>query len=277
MDIPKANKSKKKDNSASHELNEKRRKELEAIILNFLKSNEKTTKFSTKLNAFERFLIHEIATQNGLIHQSQGEGEERYIMLIKQNDEADGSQECTQKECEENKKVYDKYSTKENNLLNQKDNVKNQRKRKKDKKKEFTEEDRNKIETANCDLLGNEKEEIYEVEMEPQKDQIKHQESLTLNQNINNDSFKQLSSDLAPSNVEKKPSKKVNKEKEQTELSKPQIKKQCDICSSEILCRNFDLHLLRCEKLRKEKKIKEEINKRQVRNIFIEQTQLPCN
>ena len=75
---------KKKDLEKEKEKNEERRKELEKKISDFVKDKTASSlEFPKGLNSYERLLVHEIAEKNGLIHASQGEGTDRFIVLEK--------------------------------------------------------------------------------------------------------------------------------------------------------------------------------------------------
>jgi ATP-dependent RNA/DNA helicase IGHMBP2 len=62
---------------------EERREEFEKILQKFLTSSKQEHCFSADLNSFERRLVHDIADKLGLIHESSGVGEERFILVKK--------------------------------------------------------------------------------------------------------------------------------------------------------------------------------------------------
>ncbi|GAB6029019.1 DNA-binding protein SMUBP-2 [Chamberlinius hualienensis] len=77
---PSLNVNKKETLSEEHNL----RTKYKEILDNFKQSDtEKTYSFPSTLNSFERRLVHEIAEKLGLLHISQGEGEQRHISISK--------------------------------------------------------------------------------------------------------------------------------------------------------------------------------------------------
>ncbi|XP_066946913.1 DNA-binding protein SMUBP-2-like isoform X2 [Macrobrachium rosenbergii] len=78
--------------SPTEEENKKRKIKFEMIINEFLNSPSQTHSFPANLNSYERRLIHEIAGSFGLKHESQGEGEERHIVLRKAGEEKNESE-----------------------------------------------------------------------------------------------------------------------------------------------------------------------------------------
>jgi len=60
-----------------------RKADLEVTILDFKKSNKQQFNFSNELNSYERRLVHELAEEHNLQHESVGEGKERHILLSK--------------------------------------------------------------------------------------------------------------------------------------------------------------------------------------------------
>lgn len=91
-EIEKCNKKKKstdkKQNKSKQltkkENDEKRQKELHQILTDFANNSSETTKaFPPSLNSFERMLVHEIAVKLGFSHISEGDGEDRHIVVSK--------------------------------------------------------------------------------------------------------------------------------------------------------------------------------------------------
>ncbi|KAK7023360.1 DNA-binding protein SMUBP-2 [Halocaridina rubra] len=80
---PKPKQYKNEPHLPTEEENKKRRAEYEGIINRFVKSDNQMQAFPTNLNSFERRLIHDIASNLGLLHESQGEGKERFIVIKK--------------------------------------------------------------------------------------------------------------------------------------------------------------------------------------------------
>jgi len=63
---------------------ESKKKELEESINSFLNcKTENHLNFSSSLSSFERMLVHELAEEAGLSHESVGEGKDRFIKLSK--------------------------------------------------------------------------------------------------------------------------------------------------------------------------------------------------
>ncbi|XP_064096292.1 DNA-binding protein SMUBP-2-like [Macrobrachium nipponense] len=99
----------------TEEENRKRKIEFEKIIKQFLDSPSQTHSFAANLNSYERRLIHEIAGSFGLKHESQGEGEERHIVIRKAGEGENQSEklpstkessEDSKDEIEEEQQVY---------------------------------------------------------------------------------------------------------------------------------------------------------------------------
>ena len=65
------------------------RAKFEAIVSEFVESAKSSLALSTDLNSHDRLLVHEIAEELGLCHESVGQGKNRHICLKKQKPEAD--------------------------------------------------------------------------------------------------------------------------------------------------------------------------------------------
>lgn len=78
---------------------DKRRDEFKEKIESFFKSQDGSLHFSSDLNSYERRIIHEIAEEFGLLHESIGDGKNRHIQLRKSTLEA-----C--REVEKSKSIY---------------------------------------------------------------------------------------------------------------------------------------------------------------------------
>ncbi|XP_071535256.1 DNA-binding protein SMUBP-2-like [Panulirus ornatus] len=74
-----------KDETHTEEESDAQRKEFEAVIDSFLKSSKQSYAFSSKLNAYERRVIHEICKEFDLQHESLGEGKNRHIIVQKKS------------------------------------------------------------------------------------------------------------------------------------------------------------------------------------------------
>ncbi|KAB7507065.1 DNA-binding protein SMUBP-2 [Armadillidium nasatum] len=226
-----------------------RRKELEQKIKAFIKSKETILEFPKNLNSFERLLVHEIAAQNGLVHESHGEGKDRFIVLkkddVKNNtiDESDCnfassfSNELSQEELTHEKEVEEDSSISE---ICKSNDLKSMSNTSIDSKSNF----------LNSSVV---KEEISDKETLTVKPTQKLKHS---NVNKKANKLKNSSSvdhvDLSNGGS----SNNNNIEKISTPL------KQCHICSKEIAVRNHQLHVIQCEKLKREKAIKEQIDRR---------------
>lgn len=62
---------------------EKRKKKIKSKIIDFVNNDAKELNFSSKLNSFERRIVHELAEKYKLKHQSQDEGKKRFITISK--------------------------------------------------------------------------------------------------------------------------------------------------------------------------------------------------
>lgn len=62
---------------------ELKREKFTSIIETFIASEESIHNFSSELNSHDRMVVHEIAENHGLIHESTGEGRKRHIVLRK--------------------------------------------------------------------------------------------------------------------------------------------------------------------------------------------------
>jgi len=60
-----------------------RRKEFEVMLNKFLTSRDDSLSLSKTLNSWERRVVHEIADNLGVLHESVGEGSDRHIVLRK--------------------------------------------------------------------------------------------------------------------------------------------------------------------------------------------------
>ena len=94
-----------------------RKKSVQDQIEAFVKSKTKELSFPPELSSFERMLVHEVAETMGLLHESQGEGAERRIVVRKKGDggerEVPVRKKAKESEKRENKTNCDK------NLLNE--------------------------------------------------------------------------------------------------------------------------------------------------------------
>lgn len=97
----KTSKSEKKLNQTKFEhvwkdeenLEDVRIEKIRSKIENFISDDSRNViNFSKVLNAYERRIVHEIAENFNLIHESYGEGEERYVIVKKVNEEKIESQ-----------------------------------------------------------------------------------------------------------------------------------------------------------------------------------------
>jgi len=61
-----------------------RKEELKKSVMKFVHSPEQIFNCPTEYNALDRKLIHEIAEELELFHESQGENSKRYLVLKKQ-------------------------------------------------------------------------------------------------------------------------------------------------------------------------------------------------
>ena len=76
---------------------ESKKKELVESIKSFLNSKtENHLNFSSSLSSFERMLVHELAEEAGLSHESVGEGKDRFIKLSKSKSVKDDIGETVQ-------------------------------------------------------------------------------------------------------------------------------------------------------------------------------------
>lgn len=61
------------------------RARVEAMIAEFLESAEQSLRLPSKMSAFERSVVHGVCDELGLMHQSEGKGKRRHIVIQKQN------------------------------------------------------------------------------------------------------------------------------------------------------------------------------------------------
>ncbi|XP_069018253.1 DNA-binding protein SMUBP-2 [Embiotoca jacksoni] len=84
-----------------HELNKKRcaeiREQLESFMKNF---SQRDLQFPSSFNSHDRLLVHQIAEELGLVHESKGEGSNRCI-TVSRSLESTGAEEPTQEEQEQ--------------------------------------------------------------------------------------------------------------------------------------------------------------------------------
>ena len=55
------------------------------MIIDFMHSHETILQFASSLTWYERHLVHRIAKQSNLDHESYGEGQDRFITVRKKN------------------------------------------------------------------------------------------------------------------------------------------------------------------------------------------------
>ena len=90
-----------------------RKKSVQDQIEAFVKSKTLELTFPPELSSFERMLVHEVAETMGLLHESQGKGAERRIVVRKKGgasrEEEEGKKEAKEKEKKGSKKNCDKH------------------------------------------------------------------------------------------------------------------------------------------------------------------------
>lgn len=69
------------------------RARVEAMIAEFLESPEESLRLPSKMSAFERSVVHGVCDELGLMHQSEGKGKRRHIVIQKQNKSIQGGTE----------------------------------------------------------------------------------------------------------------------------------------------------------------------------------------
>lgn len=74
-----------KDESQPEEESNALKKEYEAVVDSFIKSSKKMYTFPSKLNAYERSIIHAICKEFNIQHESQGEGKNRHMVIQKKS------------------------------------------------------------------------------------------------------------------------------------------------------------------------------------------------
>lgn len=73
----------KNDKVFTKEQNEKRSMEIRNQLVKFINETSQSLQFPPSLNSHERLLVHQIAEEMLLLHESRGEGKERYICVSK--------------------------------------------------------------------------------------------------------------------------------------------------------------------------------------------------
>ena len=84
---------------------EERKSEFEILVDEFLAKGEASMDFSSELNASDRRLVHEIAENYNLSHESIGEGKERFIRISRQNFNSSSAKHDTSEEPIKTKEV----------------------------------------------------------------------------------------------------------------------------------------------------------------------------
>ena len=216
---------------------EERRKEYEKLIDDFINSKSNIVTFPKNLTSFDRFLLHEIADKCNLIHESQGEGKDRVIILRKNNLNTDNEEEC-------------------NDDSNRNEDI-----------VKGSDDDKDKIKNEITSHSFNESI-IDDTEEDKPKDETKGDKYLAAK------NFEKKKQKNKKNN--KVENKKIENREQTTMEQKPKIvTKKCSICHSEINVCNFELHSIQCEKNLKEKQIKKEINKRKV-SVLIFKHRMTC-
>jgi len=72
----------------SEEEKEEKKRAVKAQIETYTRSNALELAFPAELSSFERMLVHEVAEAAGLLHESQGEGAERRIVVRRKEDDS---------------------------------------------------------------------------------------------------------------------------------------------------------------------------------------------
>ena len=99
---------KTEDNKVDPSDDEERRLSLFKIVQDFVGSSNKSYDFPSSLNSRERLWVHEIAEEFQILHESQGEGKQRHIVLSKT-----GSKQVSAKEKKDNANEVSRLSTQE--------------------------------------------------------------------------------------------------------------------------------------------------------------------
>lgn len=81
------------------------RARVEAMIAEFLESPEESLRLPSKMSAFERSMVHGVCDELGLMHQSEGKGKRRHIVIQKQNKSIqEGTKEMEDKKTADNER-----------------------------------------------------------------------------------------------------------------------------------------------------------------------------
>lgn len=85
------------------------RARVEAMIAEFLESPEESLRLPSKMSAFERSVVHGVCDELGLMHQSEGKGKRRHIVIQKQNKSIqEGTKEREDKKTADNERSQHK-------------------------------------------------------------------------------------------------------------------------------------------------------------------------
>ncbi|ROT82347.1 putative DNA-binding protein SMUBP-2-like isoform X1 [Penaeus vannamei] len=255
--------SKPKYKPPTEEENQERRQKLEAIIKDFVSSASNVYQFPPGLNSFERRLVHEICDAEGLFHQSQGEGSERYLVVQKEKTGEGAEARNKDKEEEEKEK-------------------KDEEKEENDKEKEVLpvqveegEEEDERIEDEDEEEgQGEDKKREEENEVSEFAEEREEKESPTADggaipklKNLNltdskpriafiNGMYQEVSREHNNTKADKT-GDKMGKENETSAA-------RCQSCGKDILQQNFSVHSAQCE--RKMRAKKEEMERRKEDN-----------
>lgn len=261
--------SKPKYKPPTEEENQERRQKLEAIIKDFVSSASNVYQFPPGLNSFERRLVHEICDAEGLFHQSQGEGSERYLVV--QKEKTGEGVEARNKDKEEEVKEKKDEEKEENDKEKEVLPVQVEEGEEKDERIEGEDEEEGQGEDQEEEEEENEDDSEFAEDREEKESPTADGGAIPKLKNLNltdskprtafiNGMYQEVSREHSNTKADKT-GDKMGKENEKSAA-------RCQSCGKDILQQNFSVHSAQCE--RKMRAKKEEMERRKVRiYVFI--------
>lgn len=253
--------SKPKYKPPTEEENQERRQKLEAIIKDFVNSASNVYQFPPGLNSFERRLVHEICDAEGLFHQSQGEGSERYLVVQKEKtgEGAEARNRVKEEEEKEKKDEEKEENDKEKEVLP----VQVDEGEEEDERIEDEDEEEGQGEDKEEEEEENEDDSEFVEEREEKESPTADGGAIPKLKNLNltdskpriafiNGMYQEVSREHNNTKADKT-GDKMGKENEKSAA-------RCQSCGKDILQQNFSVHSAQCE--RKMRAKKEEMERR---------------
>ncbi|XP_042883437.1 DNA-binding protein SMUBP-2-like [Penaeus japonicus] len=241
----------------TEEENLERRQKYESLIRDFINSTSNVHEFPPDLNSFERHLIHQICEAEGLVHQSQGEGSERHIVIQKQK--TGESSEASKRDVKDEEKEEKK--EKDVSPVNVEEGEKEDQHTEEDEEEDEDEDEDEQEEKEDGNAESTEEKEKKEIPT-VNGGAIPKLKNLSLNESkpriaFINGMYQEVTGGHKLSDTKGDNSKLGDKKGKENEKSTV----RCQSCGKDVLQQNFSVHSAQCERKMRARKEEEERRK----------------